>query len=83
MLVLMAAPASASAFCSRGFSADFDSQINSEFKYLICLNNQPNDDLNSNAASRNSKTRALNDHADFMNRLAHRQDEINASIGAL
>jgi len=33
-------PASAQAICIRGFSYDFDSQLNAELEYLICLHNE-------------------------------------------
>ncbi|WP_298293381.1 hypothetical protein [uncultured Litoreibacter sp.] len=56
--VALATPASA--FCSRGFGYDFESQINAEFKYLICIHNEQNDALNNHS-------RLINDHADALN----------------
>lgn len=56
-LVAAVAPtSSAYAYCSRGISFDFESQINAEFKYLICLHNE--------------QVESLNQHADLINRQA-------------
>ncbi|MCB2127848.1 MAG: hypothetical protein KDE03_01910 [Rhodobacteraceae bacterium] len=63
----------ANAFCTRGFGYDFGSKLNAELDYLVCLHNEQNDALNSQAD-------IVNNHASVINDLSNRQDRISEAM---
>lgn len=75
-LFIATAPTYSWAYCSRGISFDFESSINSEFKYLLCLHNEQVNSLNSQAEFMNTSRRMIGDLASDLDGLREKHNTL-------